>query len=179
MSSFPVEFLERMHKVFSPICMHTVGSICHYDQHPSLRQHVFLQPQFLIDLLKAVYHHRLNFILTMDSIPPSQRSLVTQRELEGMLTNLSENGIASVKLVHLVWSKFGYKEEHDNLMMKLLVSFNFAYARCDNDHVIKAVNALVEDNIDDGCDDLLSLLKSTMESCFCRGSSLIRSLMAC
>ena len=57
--------------------LHTVGSICHYDQHPSLRQHVFLQPQFLIDLLKAVYHHQLNSILTMDSIPPSQRSLVT------------------------------------------------------------------------------------------------------
>ena len=38
--------------------LHTVGSICHYDQRPSLRQHVFLQPQFLIDLLKAVYHHQ-------------------------------------------------------------------------------------------------------------------------
>ena len=42
--------------------LHTVGSICHYDQHPSLRQHVFLEPQFLIDLLKAVYHHQLIFI---------------------------------------------------------------------------------------------------------------------
>ena len=139
--------------------LHTVGSICHYDQHPSLRQHVFLEPQFLIDLLKAVYHHQLNSILTMDSIPPSQRSLVTQRELEEMLTNLSENGIASVKLLRLIWAKFGFKEEHDNLMIKLLVSFNFAYVRCDNDHVIKAVNALVEGNVDDGCDDLLSLLK--------------------
>ena len=139
--------------------LHTVGSICHYDQHPSLRQHVFLQPQFLIDLLKAVYHHQLNSMLTVDSIPPSQRSLVTQRELEGMLSNLSENGIASVKLLRLVWSKFGFKEEHDNLMIKLLVSFHFAYVRCDNDHVIKAVNALVEGNVDDGCDDLLSLLK--------------------
>ena len=95
----------------------------------------------------------------MDSIPPSQRSLVTQRELEEMLTNLSENGIGSVKLLRIVWSKFGFKEEHDNLMIKLLVSFNFAYVRCDNDHVIKAVNALVEGNVDDGCDDLLSLLK--------------------
>ena len=139
--------------------LHTVGSICHYDQRPSLRQHVFLQPQYLIDLLKAVYHHQLNSILTMDSIPPSQRSLVTQRELEEMLTNLSENGIASVKLLRLIWSKFGFKAEHDNLMIKLLVSFNFAYVRCDNDHVIKAVNALVEGNVDDGCDDLLSLLK--------------------
>ena len=92
----------------------------------------------------------------MDSIPPSQRGLVTQRELEGMLTNLSENGIASVKLLCLVWSKFGFKEEHDNLMIKLMVSFNnFAYVRCDNEHVIKAVNALVEGNVDDGC-DLLS-----------------------
>ena len=139
--------------------LHTVGSICHYDQRPSLRQHIFLQPQFLIDLLKAVYHHQLNSILTMDSIPPSQRSLVTQRELEEMLSNLSENGIASVKLLRLIWSKFGFKAEHDNLMIKLLVSFNFAYVRCDNDHVIKAVNALVEGNVDDGCDDLLSLLK--------------------
>ena len=139
--------------------LHTVGSICHYDQRPSLRQHVFLQPQFLIDLLKAVYHHQLNSILTMDSIPPSQRCLVTQRELEEMLTNLSKNGIASVKLLRLIWSRFGFKEEHDNLMIKLLVSFSFAYVRCDNDHVIKAVNALVEGNVDDGCDDLLSLLK--------------------
>ena len=139
--------------------LHTVGSICHYDQHPSLRQHVFLQPQFLIDLLKAIFHHQLNSILTMDSITPSQRSLVTQRELEEMLTNLSENGIASVKLLRLVWSKFGFKEEHENLMIKLLVSFNFAYVRCDNEHVVKAVNALVEGNVDEGCDDLLSLLK--------------------
>ena len=139
--------------------LHIVGSICHYDQHPSLRQHVFLRPQFLIDLLKAVYHHQLNSILTMDSITPSQRSLVTQRELEEMLTNLSENGIASVKLLRLVWSKFGFKEEHENLMIKLLVSFNFAYVRCDNEHVVKAVNALVEGNVDEGCDDLLSLLK--------------------
>ena len=139
--------------------LHTVGSICHYDQHPSLRQHVFLQPQFLIDLLKAIFHHQLNSILTMDSITPSQRSLVTQRELEEMLTNLSENGIASVKLLRLVWSKFGFKQEHENLMIKLLVSFNFAYVRCDNEHVVKAVNALVEGNVDEGCDDLLSLLK--------------------
>ena len=139
--------------------LHTVGSICHYDQHPSLRQHVFLQPQFLIDLLKAVYHHQLNSMLTVDSIPPSQRSLVTQRELEGMLSNLSENGIASVKLLRLVWSKFGFKEEHDNLMIKLLVSFNFAYVRCDNEHVIETVNALVEGNVDQGSDDLLGLLK--------------------
>ena len=137
----------------------TVGSICHYDQRPSLRQHVFLQPQFLIDLLKAVYHHQLNSILTMDSIPLSQRSLVTQRELEEMLTNLSENGIASVKLLRLIWSRFGFKEEHDNLMIKLLVSFNFAYVRCDNERVIETVNALVEGNMDDGCDDLLGLLK--------------------
>ena len=35
----------------------------------------------------------------MDSIPISQRSLVTPRELKGMLTKLSENGIASVKLL--------------------------------------------------------------------------------
>ena len=139
--------------------LHTVGSICHYGHLPSLRQHVFLQPQFLIDLLKAVYHHQLNSILTMDRIPPSQRSLVTQHELEEMRTNLSENGIASVKLLRLVWSKFGFKEEHDNLIIKLLVSFNFAYVRCDNEHVIKAVNALVEGNVDDGCGDLLSLLK--------------------
>ena len=139
--------------------LHTVGSVCHYDQHPSLRQHVFLEPQFLIDLLKAVYHHQLNSILTMDSIPPSQRSLVTQRELEEMLTNLSENGIASVKLLRLIWSRFGFKEEHDNLMIKLLVSFNFAYVRCDNERVIETVNALVEGNMDDGCDDLLGLLK--------------------
>ena len=139
--------------------LHTVGCICHYDQHPSLKQHVFLQPQFLIDLLKAVYHHQLNSILTMDSIPPSQLSLVTQRELEKMLTNLSENGIASVTLLHLIWSRFGFKEEHDNLMIKLLVSFNFAYVRCDSEHVIETVNALVEGNVDDGCDDLLSLLK--------------------
>ena len=139
--------------------LHTVGSICHYDQHPSLRQHVFLQPQFLIDLLKAVYHHQLNSMLTVDSIPPSQRSLVTQRELEGMLSNLSENGIASVKLLRLIWSKFGFKEEHDNLMIKLLVSFNFAYVRCDNEHVIETVNALVEGNVDQGSDDLLGLLK--------------------
>ena len=139
--------------------LHTVGSICHYDQHPSLRQHVFLKPQFLIDLLKAVYHHQLNSILTMDSIPLSQRSLVTQRELEEMLTNLSENGIAGVKLLRLVWSKFGFKEEHDNLMIKLLVSFNFAYVRCDNDHVIKVLNALVEGNVGQGSDDLLGLLK--------------------
>ena len=139
--------------------LHTVGSICHYDQRPSLRQHVFLQPQFLIDLLKAVYHHQLNSILTMDSIPPSQRSLVTQRELEEMLTNLSENGIASVKLLRLIWAKFGFKEVHDNLMIKLLVSFNFAYVRCDSEHVIETVNALVEGNMNDGCDDLLSLLK--------------------
>ena len=139
--------------------LHTVGSICHYDQHPSLRQHVFLQPQFLIDLLKAVYHHQLNSILTMDSIPPSQRSLVTPRELKGMLTKLNENGIASVKLLRLIWSKFGFKEEHDNLMIKLLVSFNFAYVRCDNEHVIETVNALVEGNVDQGSDDLLGLLK--------------------
>ena len=139
--------------------LHTVGSICHYDQLPSLRQHVFLQPQFLIDLLKAVYHHQLNSILTMDSIPLSQRSLVTPRELKGMLTKLSENGIASVKLLRLIWSKFGFKEEHDNLMIKLLVSFNFAYVRCDNEHVIETVNALVEGNLDQGSDDLLGLLK--------------------
>ena len=139
--------------------LHTIGSICHYDHCLSLRQHVFLQPQFLIDLLKAVYHHQLNSILTMDSIPPSQHSLVTQRELKGMVTNLSENGIASVKLLRLIWSKFGFKEEHDNLMIKLLVSFNFAYVRCDNEHVIETVNALVEGNVDQGSDDLLGLLK--------------------
>ena len=139
--------------------LHTVGSICHYDQHPSLIQHVFLEPQFLIDLLKAVYHHQLNSILTMDSIPLSQRSLVTPRELKRMLTKLSENGIASVKLLCLIWSKSGFKEEHDNLMIKLLVSFNFAYVRCDNEHVIETVNALVEGNVDQGCDDLLGLLK--------------------
>ena len=94
--------------------LHTVGSICHYDQCPSLRQHIFLQPQFLIDLLKAVYHHQLKSILTMDSISPSQRSLVTQRELEDMLTNLSKNGIASVKLLRLIWSRFGF--ECDDLL---------------------------------------------------------------
>ena len=44
-------------------------------------------------------------------------------------------------------------------MIQLLVSFNFAYVRCDNEHVTKAINALVEGNVDDGCDDLLSLLK--------------------
>ena len=94
----------------------------------------------------------------MDSIPPSQRSLVTQRELEEMLTNLSENGIASVKLLRLIWSRFGFKNEYDNLMIKLLVSFNFAYVRCDNEHVIETVNGLVEGNMYNGCDDLLGLL---------------------
>ena len=44
-------------------------------------------------------------------------------------------------------------------MVKLLVSFNFAYVRCDNEHVIETVNALVEGSVDDECDDLLSLLK--------------------
>ena len=139
--------------------LHTVGSICHYDQCASLRQHVFLQPQFLIDLLKAVYHHQLKAILTMDSIPTSQRKLLTQRELEEMLCSLSENGIASIKLLCLIWSQFGFKEEHNNLLVKLLVSFNFAYVRCDSEHMIATVNALVEGDMDKGCDDLLSLLK--------------------
>ena len=139
--------------------LHTVGSICHYDQHLGLRQHVFLQPQFLIDMLKAVYHHQLKDILTLDSVPQSQRALVTQIELEGMLNRLSENGIASIKLLCLIWSRFGFKEEHNNLMIKLLVAFNFAYVRCDNEQANKTANALVEGNTDDTCDDLLSLLK--------------------
>jgi hypothetical protein len=113
--------------------LHTVGSICHYDQHPSLRNHVFLNPQFLIDLLKALYHHNLKSILTVDSLPLPERHLVTQRELESMLNNLSKNGIASIKLLRLIWAKFGFEEEHDNLMIKLLVSFNFAYIKCEND----------------------------------------------
>ena len=139
--------------------LHTVGSICHYDLRSSLRQHVFLQPQFLIDLLKAVYHHQLKSFLTIDSIPLSQRNSVSQRELEEMLTDLSENGIASVKLLRLIWSRFGFTEEHVSLMIKLLVSFNFAYVRCDNELVIETVNALVEGNTHDTCEDLLSLLK--------------------
>ena len=95
----------------------------------------------------------------MDSIPLSQRTFVTQLELEEMLTNLSENGIASVKLLRLIWSKFGFKEEHDNLMIKLLVSINFAYVRYDNEQVMKTVNGLIEGNMDDTSDDLLGLLK--------------------
>jgi GTPase SAR1 family protein len=141
--------------------LHAVGSICHYDQYPSLRQQVFLQPQFVTDVLKAVYHHQLKSVLTMDSIPIRQQCLVTRHELEGMLTTLSENGVASVKLLQLIWSRSGFKEEHNNLMVKLLVSFNFAYVRCDNEHVITTVNALVQGNVDEEDDDLdlLSLLR--------------------
>ena len=85
--------------------LHTVGSICHYAQHVSLREYVFLQPQFLIDLLKAVYHHDLKAVLTMDRILPSQRTLMTQRELEDMLTNLTEN---MVLLVSNCYASFGH-----------------------------------------------------------------------
>jgi hypothetical protein len=137
--------------------LHTVGSICHYDRRPSLSQHVFLQPQFLIDLLKAIYHHELKSVVTLDSLP--EQSHVTQLELEKMLTNLSEKGIASVKLLCLIWLKFGFKEEHNNLMVKLLISFNFAYVRCDHEDVMKAVSALVEGSRENACDDILSLLK--------------------
>ena len=140
--------------------LHNVGSICHYDQHPSLRQHVFLQPRYLIELLKAVYHHQLKPILTLDSFPLSQHKLVTQLELEDMLTSLSSNGIVSVKLLCLIWSWFGFKERHNNLMVKLLVSFSFAYVRCDNEQVIATVNSLVEGNMDNERDDLLNLLKA-------------------
>ena len=140
--------------------LHSVGSISHYYQHSSLRQHIFLRPLFLIDVLKAIYHHQLKSVYTVDSIPSSQRYLVPQRELNKMLTNLNENGVASVKLLRVIWSRFGFKEEHINIMIKLLVSFNFAYVRCDNEHVIKTVNCLVDGiNTDAGCDDLLSLLK--------------------
>jgi hypothetical protein len=138
-----------------------LASVCHYDQYLSLRQQVFLQPQFVTDVLKAVYHHQLKSVLTMDSIPIRQQCLVTRHELEGMLTTLSENGVASVKLLQLIWSRSGFKEEHNNLMVKLLVSFNFAYVRCDNEHVITTVNALVQGNVDEEDDDLdlLSLLR--------------------
>ena len=84
-----------------------------------------------------------------------------KRELEEMLANLSENGIASVKLQRLIWSRFGFRNEHDNLMIKLLVSFNFAYVRCDNEHVIETASKCSgrRQRVWDGCDDLLGLLK--------------------
>ena len=52
-------------------------------------------------------------------------------------------------------------------MVKLLNTFNFACMRCDTDHAIKALNALVKDNMEHTYVTVCWVYwKSTMENCF-------------
>lgn len=95
----------------------------------------------------------------MATIPHSEAVQVTQRELKRMLDSLTENGTANVRLLRIIWGKFGFKKEHHNLMVKLLVCFNFAYVKCQDERVNEIVNGLVKDQFNDGCGDLLSLLE--------------------
>jgi GTPase SAR1 family protein len=118
--------------------LHKVGSVLHFPGHRVLCNYVFVNPQFVINLLKTLYRHDLKSLnqskLQVDP-EVAYKLNIDDITFEKMKTELAVNGSVDVNWLHLVWSQFKLTPTQSDLVLNLMFKFDLAYPKCANEEV--------------------------------------------
>ena len=100
------------------------GQILFYEDVPGLNEYVFHEPYFIIDLLKACFHHNLTKVLESDSAFCHSFPGV---EFNLMLSQYQQEGLLQKKLLNRLWQKQGLEDQDHNALFKLMILLKLCY----------------------------------------------------
>jgi hypothetical protein len=111
---------------------HQVSSILYFPLYPSLRCTVFGLVSFVIDVLKVIFHHDHVNSLQYDKRFCQHHIAVSPDNFLKMKSDLIHNACLTIPVLLALWSDFELEAEHLDVLLKLLIQFEFAYILADS-----------------------------------------------
>ena len=107
--------------------LHQVSSVLYFPRYPSLRLTVFGLVSFVVDVLKAIFHHDHDRSLQYDMRFCQHPNAVSHDKFEEMKSYLVHNACLAMPMLLALWSDFKLETHHLDVFLKLLIEFEFAY----------------------------------------------------
>ena len=123
--NLPVNSETRLHSVLK--FFHAIGTILWYENIPEVSSFVFHNPEYLTNLLKAIFSERLETKSLRYESNAAFKVKFTPAKFQQVVEDLLEQGIMSRDLLECLWKQKKLDEEVFNAMIHLFVHLDFCY----------------------------------------------------
>ena len=101
---------------------HAAGHVLYFPDNPVLKDYVFHNKDFLLQMTKSVFHHNLQ-----NTTDFSDLRQTTKVSVELMLQQYTEEGLLAIELLQFLWQKYGLKEEEERAVLEIMKKFHICY----------------------------------------------------
>ena len=103
-----------------------VGLILYYHKVSGLDQYIFHRPQFVVDVLKAVFHHNVGTVLDYDK-NEFLRGIFKRADLKVLAARFQKEGLMDTRLLDVLWEQCKLHKEDKNALQQLMESFHLCH----------------------------------------------------
>ena len=111
-----------------PLHYFSDSNLClHYENNPFLKNYVFPDIDFLLDLFKSLFCHNLAQKINYDNEEKVQ-AIFQKGELDLAIHRYESEGLLSSKLLSYLWEQYGLSFHDQDVLLHLMQSFNLCYS---------------------------------------------------
>ena len=102
---------------------HATGHVLYYPESPVLKDYVFHNKDFILDLSKSIFNHNLK-----DGTDFSELQKTTPAfHIELMLSQYESEGLLDIKLLRYLWHQYGLKEQEEAAVLEIMKKLHLCY----------------------------------------------------
>ena len=102
---------------------HATGHVLYYPDNPVLKDYVFHNKDFILDLSKSIFNHNLK-----DGTDFSELQKITPAfHIELMLNQYESEGLLHIKLLRFLWQQYGLEEQEEAALLEIMKKFHLCY----------------------------------------------------
>ena len=111
-----------------PLQYFSDSNLClHYENNPFLKDYVFPDIDMLADLFKSLFHHNIGEVINYDNDEKLQAKF-QEGECDLAVQRYQREGLLGQKLLSYLWEHYGLSLADENVLLKLMKSFNLCYS---------------------------------------------------
>ena len=104
------------------------SNLClHYEDHPSLKNYIFVDIEFLSTLFKALFHHDITSVIDYENDEKVQAHF-HQGECELEVQRYQKEGLMGKKLLSFLWDHYKLSKDAKTTLIELMESFQLCYS---------------------------------------------------
>lgn len=105
---------------------HDCGLALWFKDHPKLNSYIFHNLTFIIDIMKAVFHHQLEESLNYEDNLNLQQYF-QQVEFQEALASYKNEGLLSYRFLSFLWQKYKLDNCDEDVLLEIMKSFDICY----------------------------------------------------
>ena len=102
---------------------HAAGHVLFYPDNPVLKDYVFHNKDFILDLSKSIFNHSLKDGTDFSEL----RKTTPAFHIELMLNQYESEGLLHIKLIRFLWHQYGLKEQEEAAVLEIMKKLHLCY----------------------------------------------------